>query len=106
MRTLISFLVPLVLLGTTLGTRMAAQALEQALLSMVIDRWPYIKRGNRLTSTDDVCRPDRVLSGGTTKQSSDPSFNTWTRILCWCDPIIEVDAEGQELVLHRQVTWN
>jgi hypothetical protein len=25
---------------------------------------------------------------------------------CWCDPIIEVDAEGQELVLHRQVTWN
>ena len=26
--------------------------------------------------------------------------------LCWCDPIIEIDAEGRKLVLHRQVTWN
>jgi hypothetical protein len=43
MRILISFLVPLVLLGTTLGSRMAAQGVEQALLSMVIDCWPYIK---------------------------------------------------------------
>jgi hypothetical protein len=25
---------------------------------------------------------------------------------CWCDPIIDVDENGQELVLHRQVTWN
>jgi len=25
---------------------------------------------------------------------------------CWCDPIIQVDENGQELVLHRQVTWN
>jgi hypothetical protein len=25
---------------------------------------------------------------------------------CWCDPIIEVDANGQEIVLHRQVAWN
>jgi hypothetical protein len=25
---------------------------------------------------------------------------------CWCDPIIEVDENGQEVVLHRQVTWN
>jgi hypothetical protein len=25
---------------------------------------------------------------------------------CWCDPSIEVDEEGQEVVLHRQVTWN
>ena len=26
--------------------------------------------------------------------------------LCWCDPIIEVDENGQEAVLHRQVIWN
>lgn len=26
--------------------------------------------------------------------------------LCWCDPIIEVDENGQEVVLHRHVTWN
>jgi len=26
--------------------------------------------------------------------------------LCWCDPIIKVDENGQEFVLHRQVTWN
>jgi hypothetical protein len=25
---------------------------------------------------------------------------------CWCDPIIQVDENGQEVVLHRQVTWN
>jgi hypothetical protein len=26
--------------------------------------------------------------------------------MCWCDPIIEIDDEGQKIVLHRQVTWN
>ena len=25
---------------------------------------------------------------------------------CWCDPVIEVEESGQEVVLHRQVTWN
>jgi hypothetical protein len=25
---------------------------------------------------------------------------------CWCDPTVEVDDEGREIVLHRQVTWN
>jgi hypothetical protein len=25
---------------------------------------------------------------------------------CWCDPVIEVDENGEEFVLHRQVTWN
>jgi hypothetical protein len=25
---------------------------------------------------------------------------------CWCDPIVEVDENGQEVVLHRRVTWN
>jgi hypothetical protein len=25
---------------------------------------------------------------------------------CWCDPIVEVDENGQEVVLHRQVMWN
>jgi hypothetical protein len=26
--------------------------------------------------------------------------------LCWCDPIIEVDKIGEEVMLHRQVSWN
>ena len=25
---------------------------------------------------------------------------------CWCDPIIELDENGREFVLHRHVTWN
>jgi len=25
---------------------------------------------------------------------------------CWCDPIIEVDENGREVLLHRQVVWN
>jgi hypothetical protein len=25
---------------------------------------------------------------------------------CWYDPIIKIDDNGQEFVLHRQVTWN
>jgi hypothetical protein len=30
----------------------------------------------------------------------------WDSEMCWCDPIIEIDDEGQKIVLHRQVTWN
>ena len=26
--------------------------------------------------------------------------------LCWCDPIVEVDEDGEQVLLHRQVTWN
>lgn len=25
---------------------------------------------------------------------------------CWCDPLVEVDDEGNEVVLHRQVVWH
>jgi hypothetical protein len=25
---------------------------------------------------------------------------------CWSDPITEVDENGDEVVLHRQATWN
>lgn len=25
---------------------------------------------------------------------------------CWCDPILEIDDTGKEIVRHRQVTWN
>ena len=25
---------------------------------------------------------------------------------CWCDPIVEIDENGREIVVHRQVTWN
>ena len=26
--------------------------------------------------------------------------------LCWCEPIVEVDDDGEHVLLHRQVTWN
>ena len=25
---------------------------------------------------------------------------------CWCDPLVEVDENGEQVVLHRQVIWN
>jgi len=25
---------------------------------------------------------------------------------CWCDPLLEMDDNGREVVIHRQVTWN
>jgi hypothetical protein len=25
---------------------------------------------------------------------------------CWCDPIVEVDEDGEKVVLHWEVTWN
>jgi hypothetical protein len=25
---------------------------------------------------------------------------------CWCDPLIEMDGNGHEEVIHRHVTWN
>jgi len=26
--------------------------------------------------------------------------------VCWCDPLIETNENGDEVVLHRHVTWN
>jgi len=25
---------------------------------------------------------------------------------CWCDPLIEIDGNGERSVVHRQVIWN
>lgn len=25
---------------------------------------------------------------------------------CWCDPMVEVDESGREVVIHREVTWH
>jgi hypothetical protein len=25
---------------------------------------------------------------------------------CWCEPVVEVDDDGGEILVHRQVTWN
>ena len=25
---------------------------------------------------------------------------------CWCEPIIEMDENGEEVLVHKQVTWN
>jgi hypothetical protein len=26
--------------------------------------------------------------------------------LCWCDPTVEFNADGDERVIHKEVTWN
>jgi hypothetical protein len=26
--------------------------------------------------------------------------------LCWCDPMVDVDESGDEVVIHKEVTWN
>jgi hypothetical protein len=26
--------------------------------------------------------------------------------LCWCDPILEFDEEGNQSLTHNKVTWN
>jgi hypothetical protein len=26
--------------------------------------------------------------------------------ICWCDPLVDVDENGEQVVVHRQVTWN
>jgi hypothetical protein len=26
--------------------------------------------------------------------------------LCWCDPILEFDEAGQQILTHNEVTWN
>jgi hypothetical protein len=25
---------------------------------------------------------------------------------CWCEPMVELDDDGQLIVIHREVTWN
>jgi len=25
---------------------------------------------------------------------------------CWCAPVIELDDDGEEVLVHRQVAWN
>ena len=25
---------------------------------------------------------------------------------CWCEPVIEFDDDGEDVLIHRQVTWN
>jgi hypothetical protein len=25
---------------------------------------------------------------------------------CWCEPVVEVHENGEEVLVHRQVTWN
>ena len=27
-------------------------------------------------------------------------------VFCWCDPLVEPNHNGQEIVIHKEVTWN
>jgi len=27
-------------------------------------------------------------------------------VWCWCDPLIELKEDGDEFVIHKEVTWN
>jgi hypothetical protein len=33
-------------------------------------------------------------------------LNHFDSDFCWCDPLIETDENGQETIIHQQVTWN
>jgi hypothetical protein len=26
--------------------------------------------------------------------------------LCWCEPIVDFDEDGDQVVMHKEVTWN
>jgi hypothetical protein len=26
--------------------------------------------------------------------------------VCWCDPVVVTNEQGQEVLVHKQVTWN
>jgi hypothetical protein len=25
---------------------------------------------------------------------------------CWCDPIVELNEDGDEIVIHKEIMWN
>jgi hypothetical protein len=26
--------------------------------------------------------------------------------ICWCEPIVDMDEDGEAVVMHREITWN
>jgi hypothetical protein len=26
--------------------------------------------------------------------------------LCWCEPVLALDEDGKEILVHQEVTWN
>ncbi len=26
--------------------------------------------------------------------------------ICWCEPMVETDEDGEEIVVHREILWN
>ena len=26
--------------------------------------------------------------------------------LCWCEPVMALDEDGKEILVHQEVTWN
>jgi len=60
----------------------------------------YVSEGVEDTEMDNlICRAllPVEIPVGLTHLDSD---------LCWCDPIVEVNDDGEHVLLHRQVTWN
>ena len=33
-------------------------------------------------------------------------FNHVDSDVCWCEPIIETDEDGEKVVVHREIIWN
>jgi len=25
---------------------------------------------------------------------------------CWCEPIVEMDENGEQMIVHREIVWN
>jgi hypothetical protein len=51
-----------------------------------------------------VQRPWRSFDAGSAENSF--VLRHMESELCWCDPIIRTDEDGEALVIHREVTWN
>jgi hypothetical protein len=53
----------------------------------------------------DVRESHAVFTGDRARGYADRIKSSGFRFF-WCDPIVELDENGTEVVLHRQVTWN
>lgn len=41
-----------------------------------------------------------------TKYETSESLKHNQSQLCWCEPVLTLDEEGKEILVHQEVTWN
>ncbi len=47
-----------------------------------------------------------VIKPGGNEEKTPMALNHVDWAFCWCDPILETDQNGREVVIHKEVTWN